>query len=415
MKKVLALLAVMAIFASASFAQFKNASFGLQGQIYAVNNSGFNFPLGGNAGATTYFNVGTLGFDVANNVKAALGIFIGGASGDAQLLGFTANQYLNLLRVVEANITLSQLGIDGLSAKIGRQYYGDANSPMIFIGARSFHQFGQYDVTSIDALTLNYKKDNVAVKAIYGDLSNAPGDQIYGVEGKLSKIADLVDVTAYIYDAKVGPTFLLLGLGVAPKNMLYAGIKPEVKIAGLSAAVEFIAQMGYVDGIFGSQDRANSTNLIKVDVAYDLKDVAGIALTPRATYFAAGGLDTKAPLGRTFTSMGNYMPGLLVGGTFFDRGFVQYINTRVINLGADYKYDQYVFSADYFLFAARNHFNVFSGNSSGELDLKAVYNYTSNIQIFAAYGMGMPDLANRQAGMKFGTVSTAQAGVKYSF
>jgi len=401
MKKLLALAAVLATFASVSYAQtisLKNFQLYGEGQIIGTNN--------GNTGNVKANALLGLTFDVANNVKAAMALGYSSFWGENQLsgkpidmdiLGATPSDgYLNTLRVVELNLTVDKLfNVDGLNTKIGRQFYGSEDSTVMYFGVRhggNSLKFGSA-VTSLDALTVNYDTNNVKASAIYaqmnenvtGTMPHAP--ELTGVDVKVSNIAKMVNVEAYVYDAK-HPTFL------AVNDYGIMGIKPSVQFQGLTASLELARNST-------SNIRNLGSSLIKFDVAYDIKEVG---LTPRFTYFAAGGA------GKSFVTFGNYVPGIvgfnLINQDAAGNNTITYSNAQVVNIGVDYNsIKNLVLSLDYFHYSLRDNPANVGGN--GELALQANYALNDNIGLYAGVGEYIATNVN------FGSDGIVRGGVSY--
>jgi hypothetical protein len=222
-----------------------------------------------------------------------------------------------------------------------------------------------------------------------------------GAEGKYSNIADILDIEVYLYNLRdiYNPPLIIA------KNYTLLGIKPSLHIKDLTASVEFVKPFSG-DGVFSNDIKSYDTILLKIDAAYNIKN---INLTPRATFFMAGGKD------KGVVTAGNYVPGLVGCPTITqnDDGFVGYANTIITNVGADYTYKKAVFSIDFL-----NYGLVSASNGSkygiSEIDISAAYEYDENISLFAGVGEAFGTDGYNQD-VKFGSYASIQAGVTYKF
>ncbi|MDR1942401.1 MAG: hypothetical protein LBQ47_08755, partial [Endomicrobium sp.] len=177
MKRILALAASLAVFATSSFAadglSLSNVKLFGEGSIYAV------YDGKGNGGIQSDV---LLGLSVAayENVKLSLAAGYVGTWGENGITGGELDNssnsgYINKIKIVLANIEISKLfGVDSLSAVIGRQFYGKEDSTAVYFGVRRYQDLTDTLITSADALSLNYNKDNIEASAIYASLDTAP-------------------------------------------------------------------------------------------------------------------------------------------------------------------------------------------------------------------------------------------------
>lgn len=431
MKKFLSL-ALVAMFASSSFAadiSLKNFKLYGEGSVMAMTYENvWAANLARNFGATVgYFTLGTL-FSVYENVTASFALGYEYMWGEDGLYGKTvdgdANQnvgYLNRLRAVEANINFSQLfNIDGLSAKIGRQYYGDEDSTAMYIGIRRNQplfvkrnyqppfSMNMSAITSADGAVAYYDNHNIKANLMYGVLTSnfsnpMPGTTVrnftvLGGDFKYLGIIDMFDIQAYMYNFENGDGSYQT---YNTPNYTLVGVKPTFKFEGLKASVEFIRPFA---GKTTFDDRFMApTNLIKGDVSYTIKN---INLTPRAMYLVAGGD------GKSFYTMGNYSPGLIVGNTMLNS---RWNNNQIINIGVDYAWNKALFKLDYFNFDAREGKNDLIKapfKYGDEIDLVVNYAYTDSVSIYAGIGHLFGNSKSRNPNYDS---STLQAGVTYKF
>jgi len=393
MKKILILPVIIAAFISVSQAQslsLKNFQLYGEGEIFGENT--------GSTGAVKSSFLLGVSFDIADNVKAAVAMgyqsFWGsdGLQGKPISTDLAAGEqgYLSDIKIVNANLTLDKFfNVDGLNLKAGRQFYGDEDSNIMYFGVRHDGGMMNAPITSLDALTVNYDSNNVKTSILYGQMDSAPNSPvIMGGDAIVSDIAGIFDVEAYLYDAKnnaintSGTNQDLIGINV--QDYTLAGIKPSVKYENFTASVEF-AESFAGSGMFKNGVSQIDSNMVKIDAAYEIKS---INLTPRATYFAAGGD------GKSFVTFGNFFPGFVgFGGPNTDfltqnglDNTATYNNVRLFNVGADYALSSFVFSLDYFRYDYRNRPAGVPSDTDSEIDLIITYNFTDSFRLYAGIG-----------------------------
>ncbi|MCL2390149.1 MAG: hypothetical protein FWD54_01715 [Endomicrobia bacterium] len=415
MKKVLALFAALVLFTSSSFAgDLSLPKVKLYGegsiQSFRIDNMDGDWNLGGTVGV---FTLGAA-ISLAENVTASLALgyynYWGESYGtEGKHISGGGDGYLNLIRVVEANIALKNLfDVEGLSAKVGRQFYGDEDSMVMFLGVRNntatnfFNMHGWSPanmiapITSIEAMTLYYEKENIKANAIYGMFSNQSTGEynqtLKGADFKYFNIADMFDAQAYLYSFEhTGYQYYTI-----------FGLKPTFKYNDFKASIEFAKNFGGNE-IF-SNEYAN-TNFIKLDASYDVKD---INLTPRLSYFVGGGEYGKG----FYAPFGNATPRGLVATALFNNWGDQlfsFYDEAIFNIGADYKYEKYSFALDIFNYNGRDNGDNF--NLGNEVDFTVKYAYTDNVSINFIIG----HLFMNDDWYNGTDVSTTQLGVSYKF
>ena len=490
MKKLVALLAAVVLGAQSLYATdflfMKNVKFYGEGATvgYAVQN-GYDLNLGtlvpsivngGNpklnsnySGVTTFITAG-LTFDIIENISADFSLAYSTGWGEGnKFLGLIDNpngsatkgdsiqSYLDNIRVQTANVTINKLfDVDGLSIKVGRQYYGDEDSSVMYFGVRhdqplfglNLPLIGFDNVSSVDAATVYYEKDNIKANFIYANLGKVLGVplnvdglivplisqeayEVYGIDlgrdttvigadAKFLNIADILNVQVYAYDIE-SPI-------VAHYDIV--GVKPSVEVDGLKASVEFAMNFagndpfGTGDLFFESFPVKSGGNLIKADVSYDLEKKAKV----RAGFAVQGGTEgVKEYLNgeypgklsvKPFVNFGNYVPGMVFGQQEVTR-ILSMIDFRAINVGADYYKDKFTFSFDYYNFAARDN----GLNYGDEVDLKVKYKYVEGLDFFFGVGCFMVsddinskiEMATGESGFLSEITSSFQLGATYKF
>ena len=494
MKKLVALLAAVILGTQSLYATdflfMKNVKFYGEGQTigYSVQN-GYDVNLGklvpgivamrdgetsegmlnsNYSGVTTFLTAG-LTFDIVENISADFSLAYSTSWGEGnKFLGLVDNlngsatkgdsiqSYLDNIRVQTANVTIKKLfDVDGLSIKVGRQYYGDEDSSVMYFGIRhdqplfglNLPLIGFDSVSSVDAATVYYEKENIKANFIYANLGKVLGvplnvdglimplaageaynrgidlgrdTTVVGADAKFLNLADILNVQVYAYDIE-NPL-------VAHYDIV--GVKPSVEVDGLKASVEFAMNFAG-DNPFSTGDLfiesfpvKSEANLIKADVSYDLekkaKVRAGFAVqggTEGIKEFLNGEYPGKISV-KPFINFGNYVPGIVFGQQEITR-LLSMIDFRAINVGADYYKDKFTFSADYYNFAARDN----GLNYGDELDLKVKYKYIEGLDFFCAVGCFMvSDDINSKIKQATGMekflaeiTSTFQLGASYKF
>ena len=389
MKKFLALAFVALFSTSVLAAEFGLKNFEFYGEGLVTGFSVFNnYTTNANVGFVNTMNVLGVKFDVSENIFANIAAGYIANWGDSADTGKSVQDYLDNIRIVEANLTFKDLfDVENLSAKVGRQFYGDNDSMVMYFGPEANRFAFDADVVSLDALTLYYDYENLKANAVYANYQDrawwgiSNNFTIMGFDVKYAA-HEMVDVQAYMYDIENE------NIG-APRHHTLTGIKPAFKLDGFKASVEMAKQFAG-EQVFSDDTTALNTNFIKVDASFEIEK-----FTPRAMYFVRGGE------GKSFMDFGTFAPGLIYSNTIGSN------DEQIVNAGVDYKHnDKLILFFDYFNFGQRDGDNTF-GN---EVNLKARYQYTENVGINAGYGYFIAD-------DKFSDVDSSMwvLGIDYKF
>ena len=155
MKKLLGLLLAAVVAFPASAAVIKNVE--LKGEVQTIaSDVKYGMYETYNRGAKTRALAG-FSFDVVEDVKANLLFQYAYNWGDHN---YTNNGFESAegMRLVNANLVLSNL-FCCLEATIGRQFYGEDNSPIIYFGPNHYNAEGMGLATALDAVTVRYSDD----------------------------------------------------------------------------------------------------------------------------------------------------------------------------------------------------------------------------------------------------------------
>lgn len=283
--------------------------------------------------------------DVRTNLTFAYNNVWAGWGGD------TVDGYLNTIEVAEANVVVSNI-FDALEVKIGRQYYGNEDSPVMYIGPRKgYYAALAYpmfpNVMSVDGALLTWEGEKAAFSAFYGQLTDGSDERITGLTYDYAFNNNL---TAGIYWYDVNEYFGSNGhIGAWGGKLAY---KTE---EGSKLAVEYAKN--YLGHVFGHN---NEGWMLKVDGALNI-DMEKVALTPRITYYHTE---------KNFISLGNYTIGILFANEAVLPLSMIGANLQIVNAGIDFNvkaWEKVTFAFDYFNVRADNEW---AGN---EWDLTAKY------------------------------------------
>jgi len=372
MKKLLGLLLVMTMAwpVTASADVLKNVD--LKGEIQTIaSDVRHNTRAAGayNSGTNTRVLAG-LSADLVEDVRAnILFQYVTAWNGDTQ--GDTVQDYWNNVRLAEANVVLSNL-FCCLEATVGRQFYGDENSAVMYFGPKHYNaEPGFLAAESLDAVKLFYSDDLKSFTVIAGKTSGLDeqgghdGASFYGMDFKLN-LTDAFSAQVYGYNFRNVAAFN--GQAYEEKDSGFYGAKVAFAPEAFSVSAEYARNFA---GDRLVKEGHNTGYMVKADAALNVLE----KVTPRATFLYAK---------EGFTAFGNYMPGLLVGqkrgGDIFaysDEG------VRLFNVGFDFKpYEKWTVSLDGYAFQGRNghHAATFEG------DLTASYAHNDYVELFAGIG-----------------------------
>ena len=266
----------------------------------------------------------------------------------------TVNDYWDNIQVAEANVVVSNI-FGALEAKIGRQFYGNENSPVMYIGPRH----GRYNLIdypeSIDAALVTWANDSLAISAIYGQA----GDK-NGVTAEHARMTGLTLDYAFTNNLTAGAYWYdFLDQDYSDDHIGIWGGKVAYQNEEANLAVEYAKN--YIGHVFGHN---NEGWMLKADAAMTV-DMEAMALTPRITYLHEE---------KDFIANGNYNPGIIF--TYVYEGTTGGDNLRILNPGLDFAFkalEKVTFAFDYMAIKADNHWN------SNEFDLVATYQHNDYV------------------------------------
>lgn len=385
MKKLLGLLLVMTMAWPVSANVLDNVD--VIGEIEAIGaeNNMDNSAANGAASRVMAGLSAELTEDVRANVQ-----FVYANQWDGATTGNNLDGYWRDVRLAEANIVLSNL-FDCFEVTVGRQFYGDENSAVMYFGPRHGYMAAlAAPVSSLDAAKLTYSDDFKSVTLIAGRTARTwdrEDAEIFGADIALN-LSDLLKAQIYGYSLK-DTNWQSVGAEYYGFYGAKLSLTPE---AGL-LSVEYARQHSGNRLIKESHD---NPYLVKVDGALNLD-----AFTPRAAFIYQKG---------AVSEFGGYAPGLVYGKTQYGTDpYEALAEARIFNVGVDYAWDKWTFSLDGFAFQDR----TAQHEATLEADLTANYQHNENVGLFA--GIGYAKLGGDHNEFSRPDATVYQAGVNVKF
>lgn len=377
MKKLLSLLAVAALLpVSANAEVLKNVN--LKGEIQTIASDVNHDRVGG-----TYFEgasarvLAGLSADLVEDVTANLMFQYANIWGGDDATGRSVQNYADTVRLVEANVVLHNL-FCCLEATVGRQFYGDEDSAVIYIGPNHYNAEFNGLTNSVDAAKITYGDDvksftaiagkvngtlggaNTAWAAIPAPIAEQPSWDVFGADFRMN-LTDEVTGQIYGYDMHDPDA-----VATADKHSGIYGVKFNVETP-VRFAAEYARNFG---GDRLVKEHKDTGHMIKVDAATDIEKV-----TVRGAFYYAN---------ENFQAWGNYTPGLLIGhrlgGQIYDYSTD---GVALFNLGFDVKpFEKWTFALDGYSFQDHR----MKHSSTWEADLTAKYAHNEYVELFAGIG-----------------------------
>lgn len=304
----------------------------------------------------------------------------------------SANGVLDTLMVQEANVVIDD--VFGLfSAKIGRQFYGDEGSYLIYFGKR--HLVEGLPVDAIDALVLTHTREiggkTTTFEFMYGkteagDMTLTPltddASNIWGLKA-VSDINEAVRFTVGAYNRRDGVV-----AGANPDNLWAINLALAGKAAGLHYNLDGAFNLGSGNN---TGDQTYKGYAYTINLAYPIA-MDSMTLTPRVG-FAYGSGDTDPSQKTAFRAIaGDYRPGYIFGhdsnNAITNNGSIA--NLNVITVGLDFQFNEKTtLMADFYNFGV----NKTAGDDKTigqEIDLTLNYAYSENIDFGVYYAKFLP-------------------------
>ena len=388
MKKLLSLLAAVALFPVAANAEvLQNVN--LKGDIQTIasdvhHNTGAFY----NSKASTRVLAG-LSADLVEDVTANLMFSYANLWGQDDSAGNSLDTYWNTVRLVEANVVLHNL-FCCLEATVGRQFYGEEDSAVMYIGPNHYNaEFNGY-ASALDAVKVTYADDVKALTLIAGKVNNSLGGanttswqqpiytvwtgapwQEYSVYGGDFKLNITEEFTAKVYGYDVRSANGADMWGGTDDHRGFYGTKLALNMP-VRASVEYARNFA---GKHIFREHNDTGHMFKVDVAADID-----AFTARGAFYYAN---------ENFWALGNYTPGLLVGhrlgGAIYNYGRTgaNRDGVSLFNLGFDVKpAEKWTVALDGYTFQDHRMHH----SATLEADLTAKYDHNEYVQLFAGLG-----------------------------
>ena len=402
MKKLLGLLLVAVVAFPANAAVIKNVE--LKGEVQTIastidNNIGDFFYHGAKTRAMAGLSV-----NVWKGIELNTLFQYVYAWGDDN---YTNNGFANAdeMKLANANIAFTNL-FDSLDVTIGRQFYGDEDSPVIYFGPNHYNVENSLYANALDAVRADFHSDSLNVTLLAGKIADILSGYTREFIGMM--LAHRLETRAIIWggDVKwqVSDSLKAQVYGYDLSNLTVrnytTGYDNPLSFFPNMDGIEHVGVYGaklswstdtlrmsaeYARNMYGSRalkERKDTPYMVKADIAQDIG-----AVTARGTF-----LYGKEKWGETgyrsvpFLQMGNYRPGLFIGSLARNirNNIFSYTNgIRMFNVGMDYRpADRWKISLDGFSFQDRY------GRHSGtlEADLTAIYDYNDYVQLFAGTG-----------------------------
>lgn len=376
MKKLLSLLAVAALLpVSASAEVLQNVT--LKGEIQTIaSDVSHNSANVYNEDVSTRVLAG-FSMDLVEDVTANLMFQYANIWGGDDATGRTVNNYEDTVRLVEANVVLHNL-FCCLEATVGRQFYGDEDSAVMYIGPNHYNAEFNGLTNSVDAAKITYADDVKSFTVIAGKVNGTMGApvtawaaipglpvqqaswDVFGADFRVN-LTDELTAQVYGYDMHDtnGVTFVKKHTGVyGAKLSLNTPVRLSAEYARNFAGDRLV------------KERHDTGEMVKVDAAMDVEKA-----TVRGTFYYAN---------ENFLAWGNYTPGLLIGhragGAIYDYSAK---GVALFNLGVDVKpFEKWTVSLDGYSFQDKN----FKHTATWEADLTAKYAHNEYVELFAGVG-----------------------------
>ena len=287
MKKLLVAVLAFALFAPA----FAVENVQITGDIQTIGlnvNDKDVVSVGGDQRGTTNRVLLGIGADLVEDVTAKVTLAHENVFGDRAFTGENLDNVWTRTFLAEAYVNISNV-FDALEVKVGRQFYGDEKSAVMYFGPDYGYAVGN-TYQSLDGATVRYNGEKLTVTAAYFALVNPALTPVTDVNlGGLDlnlKLSEELFASAYVYDVRQK------GATAAPAWGFW-GVKPVFENDNIKLGAEYTRNYGQHEK--GWQVKADLALPIGLDNA---------TITPRLTYL-------KSEKG--FEAYGNYRPGLMFG------------------------------------------------------------------------------------------------------
>ena len=382
MKKLLVAVLAVALFAPAFAVENVKVTGDIQTIGLSYNDRGTGLVTDNLKGTTNRVLFG-LEADLVEDVQAKLtlahmnvfGMDLAGTYPAPYTTGETLDDVWNFTFVAEAFVKISNV-FDALEVKVGRQYYGDEKSAVMYFGP-TYGYAVVNGYASLDGATVRYNGENFALTAAYFSLANdntALATGAYPTRGEDMnlggldldvKINENIKATAYIYEFE-NEAGDAMGLGVT--HFGFWGVKPTLEYEHFKLGAEYTRNYSL------GNDKGWQ---VKADLVVPM-GTDDTQITPRVTYLKSE---------KNFAAFGNYRPGLMFGTVLVAQGVPGAINNilggalanwEILNAGVCMKFaslEKVGFGLDFYTGEVDG---TFSGNS---WEAKVVYNHNEYVAL----------------------------------
>lgn len=386
MKKLLGFALALALALPASAAVLSNTELIGEVQVIGSQTNHKNLVNKDPANGTNVRVLAGLSFDVVEDVRANLLFQYVNDWGTDNTGGFgttgrNLDAYWADVRLVEANLVLSNL-LDCFEAKIGRQFYGEEDSAVMYFGPNHYNYNRAFlQPTSLDAAVISYSDDYKAFTVMGGKIA-APFSSItdeaaiYGADLRLN-ISDTFKAQIYGYDVRnINDTPTATDDGIL-KHAGFYGAKLAFTPETLKISAEYARNFGGKE-LF--REPKDAGYMFKADIAFGIEGDS-MMLTPRGTFLYSAD---------DFFAFGNYQPGLIIGqnmgGQIFNRYNINNIDgLRMFNAGLDFQvgnWEKWTFAIDGYSFQDR--YGRYAATLEGDFTVK--YAHNEFVELFAGIG-----------------------------
>lgn len=417
MNKVMGIIALLALTGNIASAELlKNFKYDGKIEVNAYQSS--NQDWNSNVADGKYNDVDTrvqlnMGFDLNEDVNAVVSIVKNDRQyGNGSQNATGATGILDLIKFEQAYLNLK--GVLGFDHKLGRQYYGNEGSMVIYYGPTGMPYQVSLPVSAIDGYTGWYKTGKWDIHGILAKVNNvndtaAPitADQdvdVFGVNAKYD-LREEAKLGAYVYQKNTQA-----GSIAGPNDHLQViGVTAEGKVSGIEYGAEFAKNMGRTnEAITGNSMIPNNTTGDYAGYAFKANAKYGIDLAGKLDFmgeFAMGSGDDDLTNDEdaSFQAINSdYRPGLMFG-YYGMNGLSNLTTWNVGAMWAPSKVEKLTLGAKFYNFSPTEAPAAYD-TIGNELDLCANWKHSENVGLKAYFAYFMPNsdyaVAQNGAGAK---------------
>jgi hypothetical protein len=396
MKKVLAIVAAVAVVSSVASAQllknFKLDGSSLEINAYNLNNADFNDNQGDKKGDVDTRLMLNMSFDLNDDANAVVTLVKNNRQWGTNSENLNGIQ--NNVNVEQAYVNLK--GVIGIDHKLGRQFYGNPGDLVIYYGPKMWpYQKNIGDVDAIDAWVGTYNYKDWVFTGILGKENGATGDMGRNLSGiDIKKKIDRFNLNAYYYYKVDNTNKDHLGLYGFRANWDCNYVE------GLNLGLEYDHNAGSDNNYKEYKGYA-----WKVNAGYTTDKVAG-KLGLNAEYAYLSGEDAGSDVKKYKSIKDDYRPGIIMSGF----GFPLTSNTHYENIddyiGTGRKYfvaginwtpeklNKLNIAFDYINLKVAEENPGMKDTVGNEYDIVATWNHSDKVSLKGYYAMFKPEKDN---------------------